>query len=555
MVASLHPRRVSRSTRGSLTRVSSRLTLVRDGASLPDAGPAERVLRSAELRRWLFRGGPLTAVGRYRESRVLTPDLAFAGRPVALGVVARWCARGACYLEDEQGRRQPLTLRQLAQWGSEVLREPFARRAFVRGIERQVEAEERALIGRERRPLDLSLPCAYFRTDLAYSVKAGGSVGHIAGVLNSLHAFGHRPLFITTDRVPTVAPSVETHLVPRSGRFWHYRELPAMVMHDVFAGFAERTLNGRPLSFIYQRYSVHNFAGVVLARKRRVPLVIEYNGPETWVGQHWGHALSYAPLADRIELLNMRAADLVVVVSEVNREDLQARGIDARRILVNPNGVDVSRYRPDIDGSEVRRRCGLDDALVLGFIGTFGPWHGAEVLAHAYVRLLSRRPELRARTRLLMIGDGMRAAQTRAVLADAGMQDTAVWTGLVPQADGARYLAACDVLVSPHVGNPDGSRFFGSPTKLFEYMAMGRPIVASALEQIGDILEHGRTAWLVPPGDADKLAAGLAHVIDDPGLRGRLAESARAAVETRWSWHQHTSRIIARLRESSEELS
>src|SRR5207237_125725 len=82
---------------------------------------------------------------------------------------------------------------------------------------------------------------------------------------------------------------------------------------------------------------------------------------------------------------------------------------------------------------------------------------------------------------------------------------------LVPQDDGPEHLAAADLLVSPHVTNPDGTPFFGSPTKLFEYMAMGRPIVASDLEQIGQTLEHGRTAWLVPPGDVEALADAMAR--------------------------------------------
>ncbi|MFQ5654682.1 MAG: glycosyltransferase, partial [Planctomycetota bacterium] len=109
------------------------------------------------------------------------------------------------------------------------------------------------------------------------------------------------------------------------------------------------------------------------------------------------------------------------------------------------------------------------------------------------------------------------------------------------------YLAACDILASPHVDNPDGTTFFGSPTKLFEYMAMGRAIVASDLAQIGEVLEHRRSAWLVPPGDPAALAEGIGALLEDPGLRRRLGREARELAVERHTWRTHTRRIIERL--------
>jgi glycosyltransferase involved in cell wall biosynthesis len=97
------------------------------------------------------------------------------------------------------------------------------------------------------------------------------------------------------------------------------------------------------------------------------------------------------------------------------------------------------------------------------------------------------------------------------------------------------------------VGNPDGSPFFGSPTKLFEYMAMGKGIVASDLDQIGEILTHGTTAWLVKPGDPEALAAGILTLGGDPGLRRVLGEAARAEVLAHHTWTAHVHRILQRM--------
>ena len=97
--------------------------------------------------------------------------------------------------------------------------------------------------------------------------------------------------------------------------------------------------------------------------------------------------------------------------------------------------------------------------------------------------------------------------------------------------------------------NPDGTPLFGSPTKLFEYMAMGKGIVASDLDQIGEVLEHDRTAWMVEPGNADSLAAGLKVLIDDVQLRERLGRAARDEAVANHTWEQHTRRIVDRVKE------
>src|SRR4029453_10185209 len=113
--------------------------------------------------------------------------------------------------------------------------------------------------------------------------------------------------------------------------------------------------------------------------------------------------------------------------------------------------------------------------------------------------------------------------------------------------------AACDILASPHVPNADGTPFFGSPTKLFEYMAMGKGIVASDLEQIGEILHHDQTAWLVKPGDPASLMEGLKRLIDDAGLRQRLGEGARSEVVQQFTWRAHTQHIITALQARVQE--
>jgi glycosyltransferase involved in cell wall biosynthesis len=521
----------------------SHLVVVRGGLPLPAAAPGELVVSDDELRGWVLNGRALRHIGRFRDACLLTERLSTSGRPM-LAWALRLMATGRCSIVDTEGRSRDVTLALLLRWSWQVVREAAGRRALLSRTEREIGETERTIRARPTPAWNASARPVYLRTDLSFGVRAGGSVGHTAGVLNELAEVGGAPILLTTAPVPTVRPAVELHQVAVPERFWNFRELPTFVLNDVFFEETLRAVHRRPVSFVYQRYSLNNYAGLRLAHRLGVPLVVEYNGSEVWMSRHWGRPLLYDDLASRIELLNVNGADLVVVVSRAMRDELLARGVDADRVLVNPNAVDPDRYSPAVDGSAIRRRYQLDGRTVLGFISTFQVWHGAVVLARAFAALMAEHPQYHDSVRLLMIGSGVEAEAARRVIVDAGFGDAVHFTGLVEQEAGPAHLAACDILVSPHVPNADGTPFFGSPTKLFEYMAMGKGIVASNLDQIGEVLRHGETAWLVPPGDAAALSVGLDRLLQDDVLRRALGAAARLDVLARHTWRAHVRRTL-----------
>lgn len=391
----------------------------------------------------------------------------------------------------------------------------------------------------------------FLRTDHWFNIKSGGSVGHLTGVIHGLKASGYYPHIISTDCLIGINDDDYFHLcVPSYERGRNLPEIPELLYNDQIIRFIDNNWQSWSPSFIYQRYSLGNYAGVILRKRYRVPYVCEYNGSFPWMARNWQHRkLFHEKLITRIELLNLQEADVVVVVSQPMKDELMARGIESSKILVNPNGVDPDKYSPGVDGSKVLKQYNLDRKTIIGFIGTFGRWHGAEVLAEAFGRLLHRFPEYVDQVQLFMIGDGQTMSQVKENLRKYNVTDACTFTGLVPQEEGPSHLAACDILVSPHVPNPDGTPFFGSPTKLFEYMAMGKGIVASDLEQIGEVLKHGNTAWMVKPGDPESLMFGLKAMIDDEGLRRRLGKVARQEVAAKYTWKEHTRKIIEKLKE------
>ncbi|MCL4234118.1 MAG: glycosyltransferase [Deltaproteobacteria bacterium] len=405
---------------------------------------------------------------------------------------------------DLDGRTMPV------RWGEflasdlpemivDLARAPFAMRGFKRGL---------AELLSDTPAVRSIAPTAeksvwFYRTDLFFGVKAGGSVGHITGVCKGFTRLGFAVTAFAADSLEFLRPhGIPVEVVPMRKAFRNFPELRTVAYEATFENaMRERARASRP-ALVYQRLSLNNFAGAECARAWNVPFVLEYNGSEVWVSKHWGQTeLRLAKWSLQAEDVCFRHADLIVVVSAVLRDELVSRGVPADKILVNPNAVDPEIYDPDrFDETEIarlRESFGFSPGdLVFGFIGTFSMWHGVEVLAEAISRLVAERDDLR----FLLIGDGPLHYPVRERLKAAGVGDRCVLTGLVPQMEAVRHLAACDAYLSPHVPNPDGSRFFGSPTKLFEYMAMGRAIVASDLEQIGEILAPDETALLVNPG-------------------------------------------------------
>jgi len=387
---------------------------------------------------------------------------------------------------------------------------------------------------------------AYLRSDPLYDLQCGGSISHIYGVAKGLINSGKKLFFISTDRLELINKlKCLVYVVNLFKRVRNLPEIPEMAYNQELFDTAHIIFNKEKPDLIYQRYSLNNYTGVTLSLKYEIPLIIEYNGSEIWVAENWGKGLIFKGITEKIEILNLKMADLIVVVSEPLKYELLKRGIEGEKILVNPNGFDPEMYNAEVDGEKIRERYGFKDKVVVGFIGTFGPWHGAEVLAQTIKAIVQKNSNIR----FLFVGDGVKMPMVKEIIKRDNVEEFVTLAGLVPQEEAPKYLAACDILVSPHVPNSDGSRFFGSPTKLFEYMGMAKGIVASDLEQIGEVLEHKRTAWLVKPGDIQELAEGILKLAEDENLRNELGRNAREEALKKYTWDKNVERTLNKLRE------
>jgi glycosyltransferase involved in cell wall biosynthesis len=383
------------------------------------------------------------------------------------------------------------------------------------------------------------LRIVYLRATPGPGTQAGGAASHIKGVVEALEAAGAEVEIISNDAIAGLDASQKRFTTIQPETSGATRALFDIHNNLVFTRGAVPLIERARPDFIYQRYARFSWAGVAAAVRTNRPLFLEYNGSEVWVGRHWDRVGSLA-LLERYERLNLLAAARIFVVSEVERRNLEARGVPAAKIILNPNGVDAELFRPGIGGDQVRRELGINSGdVVAGFVGTFGPWHGVVELARAIKSIPADVP-----VRFLIVGTGSLHAEVERILEAERESRRVIFTGGVEHRRVPALLDACDILIAPHVPLADGSDFFGSPTKIFEYMAMGKAIVASRLGQIGEVLRHEEAALLVEPGNVKDLASAILRVAESSELRARLGPNAREAAVQNHTWTHNARRVL-----------
>jgi glycosyltransferase involved in cell wall biosynthesis len=380
---------------------------------------------------------------------------------------------------------------------------------------------------------------------------SGGATTHFRGFLDGVAENEGTCRVLSGCELPFPLPFPVAQIPPRR-KWFVFSESFTLSYNWQFARDAWKLLVKRKPRVIYQRHGRFVVAGVLLSRALGVPLVLEYNGSEVWVADHWDPA-RFAPWLRMAEEIALWGASTIVVVSEALKAELITRGLPPGRILVNPNGVDPTKFCSQCgDRDKLRQSLGFEPHhVVVAFVGTFSYWHGVPVLQEAIQKLLGECfPECPSEAvadnlRFLLVGMGPLQAEMRAALQKYEKRGHVVFAGTVPHDEVPAYLDAADILASPHVPMPDGRPFIGSPTKLFEYMAMAKAIVASRLDQLEIVLTHNETALLVRPGDANELAAAIVTVASNRYLRDRLGRNARATAMANYTWKRNAAATLA----------
>lgn len=296
---------------------------------------------------------------------------------------------------------------------------------------------------------------------------------------------------------------------------------------------------------VLNRYKLYHCSAAFAARRFQIPLIAWLDAPASYEQRRYLKEFVQIPgIAERVERFLIKAADRALVMSEEAKRYLPEGASLNGHVETIANGVDPEKFHPGLNGGGLRSSFPVGDPVILGFAGSFSPWHGSEGLKAMLAFTLKSYPH----ACFLLVGDGPQRRDISAFVRSMGYDESRVrFTGHVDHHEVPDYLAAMDICLLPYDQKSEG--FYFSPLKLFEYMACGKPVLAAALGQISRMVRDGSNGLLYSTSDPREVAQKLKRLIEDAGLRKRLGERARETVLQNHTWH-HTARRMEQIFEN-----
>lgn len=332
---------------------------------------------------------------------------------------------------------------------------------------------------------------------------------------------------------PAVGRRFLRRIVP--GPLWEgLRDRRLLLLDRRFRKTLDEAIAVEKPDLLYERANYLQVSGVEAAAAAGIPHVLEVNAP--YLEERI--ALSRRPLGMRAARRNERrqlgSRALLAVVSSDLQEYCCRRGADPERTVVVPNAIDPDDTAVDPEVvARLRERLDLGERAVVGFVGTLMPWHGVDRLIEA----VAGDPRLKRGAALLIVGDGAGRNALERLAAGVGIADRVRFVGSVGRDEVFAHIACMDIAVMPD------SNWYGSPVKIFEYGALGRPIVAPDLGPLRDVMVDGEDGLLIEPS-RDALAAALRCLIDDPARAAAMGRAFRAKVLEWHTWLSNARRIL-----------
>lgn len=372
-----------------------------------------------------------------------------------------------------------------------------------------------------------------------------GQYVHVEELTEALKKLGHEIIMVCPDIAEKSSFGSEGGLVS-----WMKRFVPKFIYELLEISYAlyaylklSKAVKYHKPDFLYERYNLYMPAGVWIKRRFKLPMLLEVNAP-IFEERRKYNGLAIPWLARLIERYTWAGADIVLPVTHVLANYVKNSGVDEDRITVIPNGIDLEKFENILPTAEAKRRLGLDECQVMGFTGFVREWHGLDRVLD-----LLKGDNGKYNRRLLIVGDGPAREDIEKRAAQLNVSEKVIFTGIVPRDQVINYVAAFDVALQPDVVA------YASPLKLFEYMALGKAIVAPATENIMEILTNRKNALLFDINDKSSFLKCVSVVLSDLELQQNLGLSAKYTVYERKLTWINNAYIVEKLVKNIKNLS
>ena len=287
--------------------------------------------------------------------------------------------------------------------------------------------------------------------------------------------------------------------------------------------------------------------GAAVSQSTKLPLVVEVNGLPDVEADILGTAPKRSRAGKAIrsvirKTFYARASRVVAVTPGLALALEERYGLPPGKVVVVPNAADPDHFAPS-PAEDAKRALGIpEDAPVIGWVGSLVPWHGLTYLVEAAGTVLTADP----RAVFLLVGEGPERETLEKMAMDRGVDGSFRFIGRVDHSEVPKYIAAADVCVVLIDAERYAVRYGFSPLKLYEYLACGRPVVATRTAGF-EVVEEVDCGELVNPRDAAQVAAAILSLLHDPE-REEKGRRARAVALERFSWKATAGKLLAVMR-------
>lgn len=362
-----------------------------------------------------------------------------------------------------------------------------------------------------------------------------GCSTHVRETCRGLIEAGHEVTIVTPNRGEdeSVDPGAKFILIPRLTQKWLGSDLRKFLCNRrVKRALREYLRDGLP-DLIYERYSLYSTAGLALSREFNIPRILEVNAH---LVEEQKDRMHFPWIAQRFENHLIGSAERVIVVSQPLKDSFLPLGLTDEQIEVMPMAVDTKRFKPNIGPCAIRDLHGITSKTIAGYVGTLTGWHGIDMMYDVAHRFASEGVDC---SLVVIGGDPRQVEGHRERVKQENLEGKLVFLGSIPYEDVPACIGAMDIAVITN------STEFASPTKLFEYQAMGKASVAPSLLPIRQAMDHEVEGLLFEPNSISELTESILRLHADPEMRVAMGLRARERVVKTRSWQINVERIIA----------